>query len=119
MQTSENLAAYKQRNLYVKILHQNKKFYSTQLDPKVISDNKNFWKTLKPLFSNKIQSTSCIALLENDVVESDEGTVAEIMNKYFVNMIETLGISCANNEGSLNNFDENSCSRVIRRFQSH
>ena len=70
---------------------QNKKSYHAQLDPKVVSDTKKFWKTVKLLFSNKIQSTSCIALLENDTVESDEGKVAEIMNNYFVNIAETLG----------------------------
>ena len=74
---------------------------------------------MKPLFSNKIQSTSCIKLLENDVVESDEGKVAEIMNNYFVNTIETLGISRANTEGSLNDLNEDPCSKIIQYFESH
>ena len=74
---------------------------------------------MKPLFSNKIQSASCITLLENAVVESDEGKVAEIMNNYFVNITETLGISCATTEGSLNDFNEDPCSKIIKRFESH
>ena len=57
--TNDNWAAYKrQRNLCVKILRQNKRSYYSQLDPKVVSDNKRFWKAVKPLFSNKIQSSS-------------------------------------------------------------
>ena len=74
---------------------------------------------MKPLFSKKIQSTSCITLLENDVVESDEGKAAEIMNNYFMNTTETLGISRANTEGSLNDLDEDPCSKIIQNFESH
>ena len=47
---------------------------------------KKFWKTVKRLFSDKIQRSSCITLLENHVVESDEGRVAEVMNDSFVDM---------------------------------
>ena len=74
---------------------------------------------MKPLFSNKIQSASCTTLLENDVVESDESKVAEIMNNYFVNITETLGISRATTEGSLNDFNEDPCSKIIKHFESH
>ena len=71
VRTNENRAAHKkQRNLCVKILRQNKKSCYAQLDPKVVSDNKKFRKTVKPLFSNKIQSNSSITLIENDVLES-------------------------------------------------
>ena len=108
--TNENWAAYKrQRNLCVKILRQNKKSYYAQLDPKVVSDNKRFWKTVKPLFSNKIQSSSCITLLENGVVESDEGKVAEILNNYFVNITETLGIASEHEQKSLNDHEDDPC----------
>ena len=74
---------------------------------------------MKPLFSNKIQSASCITLLENDVAESDEGKVSENMNNYFVNIIETLGIFRATTEGSLNDFNEDPCSKIIKHFESH
>ena len=74
---------------------------------------------MKPLLSNKIQRASCTTLLENDVVESDEGKVAEIMNNYFVNITETLAISPATTEGSLIDFTEDSCSKIIKHFESH
>ena len=106
------------RNLCVGVLRQNKKSYYTQLDPKTVSDNTKLWKTVKPLFSNKIQSASCITLLEKDVIGSDEGKVAEIINNYFVNITETPGISRATTEGSLNDFDEDPCSKIIKHFES-
>ena len=74
---------------------------------------------MKPLFSNKIQNVSCIMLLEKDLVESDESKVAEIMNNYFVNKAEILFISRANTEGSLNDLNEDPCSKIINRFESH
>ena len=79
--TNENWIAFiKQRNFCVKLLRQSKKSYYSKLDPKVVSDNKKFWKTVKPLFSNKIHGTPCINLLENNVVVSDDTRVAEIFN---------------------------------------
>ena len=118
--TNENWAAFKrQRNLCVKILRQNKRSYYAQLDPKVVSDNKRFWKTVKPLFSNKIQSSTCIALLENGIVESDEGKVAEILNNYFVNITETLGIADEHRQEPLNDHMDDPCLRTVKRFQEH
>ena len=81
--------------------NRNKKSCYARLDPKIVSDNKKCWKATKPLFSSKIQSTSCIKQLGNYFVELDESKVAEIMNDYFVNKTETLVISCASTEGSL------------------
>ena len=107
------------RNLCVKILRQNKRSYYAQLDPKVVSDNKRFWKTVIPLFSNKIQSSSCITLLENGVVESDEGKVAEILNNYFVNITETLGIASEHEQEPLNDHDNDYYLSFVKRFQSH
>ena len=114
------MVAYKrQRNLCVKILRQNKRSYYAQLDPKVVSDNKKFWKTVKRLFSNKIQSRSCITLLENGVAESDEGKVAEVLNKYFVNITETLSIVDEREQEPLNDYQDDSCLTIVKRFQSH
>ena len=85
--TNENLIAFKkQRNFCVKLLRQSKQSYYSKLHPKVVNDNKKFWKTVKPLFSNKIHGTPCINFLENNVVVSDDTRVAEIFNEYFVDI---------------------------------
>ena len=55
------------------------KSYYSKLDPKVVSDNNQFLKTVKPLFSIKIHGTPCIPLLEDNVVVSDDTKVAEIL----------------------------------------
>ena len=74
---------------------------------------------MKPLFSNKIQSSSCITLLENGVVESDEGKVAKIPNNYFVNITETLGIASEHEQEPLNDHEDDPCLTIVKRFQSH
>ena len=90
--TDENWLPYRtQRNLCVKILRENKKSYYAKIDRKAVCDNKRFWKVVKPLFSNKVQTSSCITLLENNIVNSDEMEVAEILNDYFTNITQTLG----------------------------
>ena len=43
----------KQRNFYVNLLRKTKRKYYNNLDLKILEDNKNFWKNVKLLFSNK------------------------------------------------------------------
>ena len=51
-----------------------------------------FWKTVKPLFSNKGSKSTKIILVENDEIVSDDKKTAEIMNEYFVNITKDLDI---------------------------
>ena len=65
--TSLNWTAYKiQRNYCVKLLRQTKKSYFERLNPSVIIDNKKFWKSVKPFFSDKMVSTDNITLVEDN-----------------------------------------------------
>ena len=52
---SARVAYNKQRNVCVSILRKSKKSYYENLDSKNITDNKNFWGTVKALFSNKVR----------------------------------------------------------------
>ena len=52
--SEENSKKYKQqRNYCVKILQKTKMEYFQNMDVNKIIDNKMFWKTVKPRFSNK------------------------------------------------------------------
>lgn len=44
----------KQCNLCVNLLQEVKKQYFSNVDSKLITDNKKIWKSVKPLFSYKI-----------------------------------------------------------------
>ena len=45
-----------QRNCCLSLLKKTKKGQCNSLNEKGVSDNKNFWKTVKPFLSNKIVS---------------------------------------------------------------
>ena len=71
LQTIESKLAYtKQRNYFVTLIRKGKKEYYVSLDVKDITDNKEFWKTVKPLFSDKSKSRRTITLVENVKIES-------------------------------------------------
>ena len=54
--TADNLKAYKkQRNKFVNILRQAKKDYYKGLDIKDLMDNRNFRRSVKPLFNDKVK----------------------------------------------------------------
>ena len=82
----------KQRNLCVRLLKKAKKDDFANLDTKSVTDNKKFWQTVKPLFSNKIKAKTVIKLVENDVIIEDESEIAKIFNEYFVNIVSKVGI---------------------------
>ena len=65
IRTEENWGSYqKQRNFCVNLLRKTKKYYFNDLDIKNITDNKAFWKTIKPYFSNKGLNSSSLILSE-------------------------------------------------------
>ena len=48
------IAYAKQRNYCINLLRRTKKKYFANINISSITDNKKFWKTVKPLFSDKI-----------------------------------------------------------------
>ena len=79
----ENRAIYvKQRNYYVYLLRKSKKKYYENLDEKNLMDNKLFWKTIKPSFSDKILTRNRIHVTENGEVVKTEFETAETLNSY-------------------------------------
>ena len=87
----------KQRNICVSFVKKAKRNYYENLDLNDINDNKKFWATVKPLFSNKIKSADYIFLDESGEIIRNEVKVANVFNKYFVNMVPSMGITNNNN----------------------
>ena len=64
--TQETRKLYvKQRSKFVPLLKKAEKEYYQNLDEKNVIDNKIFWKTVKPLLSDKSVSREKINLTEN------------------------------------------------------
>ena len=82
----------KQRNYCVNLLKREKKRYYDKLDIRKITDNKEFWKTMKPFFSDKHTISKTIALIEGENITLGDVEVAEIMNNVFPNGVDKLNI---------------------------
>ena len=81
----------KQRNLCVSLLRQNKKGYFETLDIKSVIDDKMFWKTVAPFFSNKSKASNT-TLSENEKLIVNDQKCAEVFNNYFNSVVEELNI---------------------------
>ena len=91
--TSENRNAYnKQRNKCVALLRKEKKNYYNNLNPGCLRDNKLFWKTMKPFFSEKSIITNKIVLVENENFLNDDKEIGETLNSFFSNAAKSLGL---------------------------
>ena len=67
--TDENKRNYtKQQNYCVSLVRKSEREYYSNLDVKNITDNKTFWKTVKPFLSGKVTSTKKITLIDNDKI---------------------------------------------------
>ena len=73
----------KYRNYCTRLFKKEKKTFYGNLEPKLIIDNRKFWKTIKPLFSEKYISNMKITLLEGDEIISTDPKVAETFNHFF------------------------------------
>ena len=88
-----NWCSYKrQRNRCLSILRKTKKEYFNSLNIKQVSDNKLFWKIVKPFLSGKGSNSSQITLVEENNIISDEEEITNIMNNYFINVTETSNL---------------------------
>ena len=75
----------KQRNICVHLLRRAKRNYYNDLDLSNVTDNRKFWKTIRPLFANKIKVKNKITLNEDSKYTKDDQKVANIFNSFFVN----------------------------------
>ena len=91
--TEKSLKAYKKQKNYVSRLYKKeRKMFFNSLNPSVISDNRKFWKTVKPLFSNKGNYGNKIKLVENEEIIDDDTKVAEELNNFFKTAVVSLDI---------------------------
>ena len=86
--STQSLVAYsKLRNVCTNLLKNIKfKFYNN-LNPASISNNKTFWKNVKPFFSDKKTSNININLVENNDVISDDDKIADCFKHFFENCL--------------------------------
>ena len=120
VKTDSAKAAYKkQRNICTNLFRKAKLDYYSNLNPRSITDNKKFWKTVKPLFSEKVLSTDSITIVENDTICTNDSNVAQIFNEFFSNAVINLNI-VANSDVINDNVDDlDPIKRAIVKYEHH
>ncbi len=110
----------KQKNFTNKLLKNEKKRYFKNLHMNNFTDNKKFWNTIKPLFSNRGGGSQKITLIDKeDKIISNDKEVAETFNEFFKNSVQSLEISenryLMNETGNLIDPVE----KVMKKFENH
>ena len=73
----------KQRNYCVNLTRRVKRNYYSNLDVNKVNDNKKFWETIKPCFSDKNTLRKRITLIEKDNIITEDLTLAQTFNTFF------------------------------------
>ena len=118
--TTESKKAYrKQKNYTDKLMKKEKKRFFSTLDLNNFTDNKKFWNTVKPLFSEAGVGSRKITLVKDEKIISEDQEVAETFNQFFKTSVESLDIKgnmfIQNNTRNL----EDPVEKALKRFENH
>ena len=97
-------------------IKKHKESYYHSLNEKDVSNNKNFWKTVKPFLSDKIVSKEQILLVENKEIISEDSKI----DYFFSNFAKNFQIpGYRPHDNSL--FENVSCPilQVILKYRNH
>ena len=118
--TEENKRKYtKQRNYCVSLLRKVKNKHYSNLNEKDVTDNKMFWKTVKPFFSDKVTSSEKITLIEEDEIIGNDSDTARVLNTSFSNIVSNLKIPEYTRCDPLSDFISNPVLKSIVKYRNH
>ena len=109
----------KHRNYCTSLFRKEKKKFYDNIDISLITDNKKFWQTVKPLFSEKHFGKKKVILVEGENIISNDREVAETMNDFFSNIVENLDINANQDEHFIHDCDSNHISNIISNYKDH
>ena len=113
--SSENWRSYKRQcNICSNILKSTKKTFFETLNPNEITDNRKFWKTVKPFFTDKCKTTNNIILTEKYETLNDNKKISNNFNEYFTNI--TKGLNLRESIGNINFENEECCKKIKENF---
>ena len=83
-------------------------------------DNKRFRQTDKPFFSDKNRVKNKITLLEDKTkIVSDNNLKAETFNKFFANIVPSLGLQCKDELLVSDQHIQDPLEKIIGKFKQH
>ena len=99
-----------------------REFFFNNIDLKVFEDNRKFWKAIKPLFSDKHNfSQRNVIIEEKGKLISNNTEVAEILNNYFIDAVESLDIDpfIINDSISEDDTEKSHIENIINKYETH
>ena len=118
--TLDNKRNYnKQRNYCTGLFRKEKRNYFNNLDTKLIIDNKKFWNTIKPLFSDKHSIKKKITIVDGDKIITNDSEIAETMNMFFANTVKNMDIIGFTNTAFSYNPNLSDIDNIIEKFKDH
>ena len=120
----ENYLAYKKaRNVCNSLNRKVKRDYFRDASAKGIMSNKTFWNTVKPFMSSKgffTESTINIEQ-ENGKLETDQTTLAESFNNYYINIVESSSGKKPTEIGDSSNAskDQETVKEILKNYKNH
>ena len=109
----------KQKNYCNRLYKRERKKFYTNLKLNNITDNKKFWNTMKPLFSDKGGIRDKIVLVEEDKLVSGDVEVAETFNTFFSKSVQTLGITENKILQNPTGIPDVGVDKCIKQFETH
>ena len=80
---------------------------------------KKFWKTVKPLISDKCNVSNKINLVENDNIVSDDYEIAETFKTFFENAVKNLNVLGDSDSLSPTFHLDNPVDIAVEKFKNH
>ena len=99
-------------------LRKTKKDHYANLNEKDVADNKQFWRIVKPVLSDKVKSSEKITLVEGEEIINEDGENAEILNTFFSNAVKTSKIPEYQETDSLANISH-PIFKAILKYRNH
>ena len=113
------LKYYKQRNLCVSLLRKSKRNFFSNLDLKIVSNNRKFWKATKPLFSEKAFNKESITLIENNEIICNNNDLAHSFNNHFSSVVDNLKLDKTLNDTIEMSSHNDLIYHAIEKYQNH
>ena len=108
----------KQSNFCFNLFRKTKTEYFQKLNVKDLSDNRKFWKTIKPFFSNKGLNSNKLMLKEINRLITEEKELATAMNTSFVSITESLDLK-KDDDSSLNPINSENINDILEKHKNH
>ena len=87
---------------------------------KKISDNKLFWKTIKPFLSDKITSSQKITLIDKEVIIIGDNNTAKVLNTFVSSIVSNPKIDgYSNSDPTIANNIRDPVLKCIVKYRNH